>query len=162
MRQTIEVKKKEIIHYCIRIAETEETAHTYKKEVTEYMKNNKQYFSKFELCLLYDIIGFRHIDMFHKDLKTESLIQNRIQQMQQYFNAEKKQRNGLISDCLDQLYHQVINSFKIKRSVGRQKGKGKKQFSYNNKIYNTIQQCADDYNITKMGMYKRLKKLGIF
>lgn len=161
MKQTIDNKKTEIIQKCIRIAETASSISAYKKEVTDYMRNNTQYFSRFELCLLYDIIGFKHIDMFHRNLKNESLIQDRLQQMRQYYNNGKRQKKSIINESLELLYHQVINSFVIKRSVGRPVGKGKKQFSYNDKIYNTIQQCADDYNITKQGMYKRLKKLGI-
>jgi len=44
---------------------------------------------------------------------------------------------------------------------GRPKGRGKRTFVYNDKTYTTIQSCANDYNISKQAMHKRLKKANI-
>ncbi len=66
-----------------------------------------------------------------------------------------------VINCLDKQTRQIISEYGIRSGVGRPKGKGKQIFSYNGKEYRTIQECADDYNITKQGMHKRLKKLHI-
>lgn len=49
----------------------------------------------------------------------------------------------------------------LEKVVGRPKGTGKQVFSYNGKEYHTIQECADEYGISKQGMHKKLKKLHI-
>lgn len=58
----------------------------------------------------------------------------------------------------DKIARQIINQHRIKKAVGRPKGTGKQVFSYNGKEYHTIQECADEYGISKQGMHKRLKR----
>lgn len=62
---------------------------------------------------------------------------------------------------LDRQAQKLINQYKTKKPAGRPKGTGKRIFTYNGKEYHTIQECADEYSISKQGMYKRLKKLKI-
>ena len=60
---------------------------------------------------------------------------------------------------LDRQAQKLINKYRTKKPAGRPKGTGKRIFNYNGKEYHTIQECADDYGISKQGMHKRLKKL---
>jgi len=67
-------------------------------------------------------------------------------------------RDSIIG-VLDREARKIGNRYKVNRPVGRPKGKGKKVFQYNGKEYHTIQECADEYGISKQGMHKKLRKL---
>ena len=88
--------------------------------------------------------------------KDDADIQRWIGYLQDFLNTEDS-----VIGILDKQARHIINQYRIKNAVGRPKGSGKQLFTYNGKEYRTIQECADNYGISKQGMHKRLKKLNI-
>ncbi len=71
------------------------------------------------------------------------------------------QSNDSIIGVLDKNVKKTINQYTIPNKVGRPIGTGKQSFMYNGKEYRTLQECANDYNVSKQAIHKRLKKLNI-
>jgi len=66
-----------------------------------------------------------------------------------------------VINVLNRQARKLISLYRVRLKVGRPKGRGAKNYTYNGKEYQTIRECAEDYGITKQGMHKRLKKLGV-
>ena len=107
-----------------------------------------------ETYLLNYICLIKHKEQLNDGiLKDDADIQRWIGYLQDFRNTDDS-----IIGILDRQARHIINQYRIKNAVGRPKGSGKRIFSYNDKKYHTIQECADDYGISKQGMYKKLKK----
>lgn len=149
-------KKRDMIWACIDIASRNDNI-DYQDEVNMIYNTCCSLMNQTETYLLNYICLIKHKE--HIDdgiMKDDADIQRWIGYLQDFRNNE----DSVIS-ILDKQAQYIINQYRIKKAVGRPKGSGKRIFFYNNKEYHTIQECADDYGISKQGMHKKLKKMGI-
>ena len=149
-------KKRDMISACIDIASRNDNI-DYQDEVNRIYNTCCSLMNQTETYLLNYICLIKHKE--HIDdgiMKDDADIQRWIGYLQDFRNNE----DSVIS-ILDKQAQHIINQYRIKKAVGRPKGSGKRIFFYNNKEYHTIQECADDYDISKQAMHKRLKKLSI-
>ena len=149
-------QKRDMILTCINIASDRENL-GYQDEVNRLYNTCCSLMNQTETYLLNYICLIKHKE--HIDdgiMKDDADIQRWIGYLQDFRNNE----DSVIS-ILDKQAQHIINQYRIKKAVGRPKGSGKRIFSYNDKVYHTIQECADDYGISKQGMHKKLKKMGI-
>ena len=149
-------QKRDMILTCINIASDSENV-GYQDDVNRLYNTCCSLMNQTETYLLNYICLIKHKE--HIDdgiMKDDADIQRWIGYLQDFRNNE----DSVIS-ILDKQAQHIINQYRIKKAVGRPKGSGKRIFFYNNKEYHTIQECADDYGISKQGMHKKLKKLKI-
>lgn len=160
LKQRMENKRNVILN-CLDISSNSVSEH-YQEDINRIYNQSRIPFSDAEIILLNYICLIRHKELLNQGInKDDEDIQRWLKVLERYsgdLNKEKSD-NSIISLLYDAA-RQTINQYRNK-IVGRPKGKGKKCFSYNGKDYHTIQECADDYNITKQAMHKKLKKLGI-
>lgn len=150
--------KKEMISKCIRIASSYDN-NDYKTEIKRLLySRSRARLSETELILLNYICLIRHKEYINinTQLKNDEEIQKWVEVLKRYIVEDESVFSLLKKHSL-----QIIEKYRFKKSVGRPKGTGKQVFIYNGKEYRTIQECADDYGISKQGMYKRLRKLNI-
>ena len=149
-------QKRRLILTCIDIASRNDNDYS-QNEVNRLYNTCCSLMNQTETYLLNYICLIKHKE--HIDdgiMKDDADIQRWIGYLQDFRNNE----DSVIS-ILDKQAQHIINQYRIKKAVGRPKGSGKRIFFYNNKEYHTIQECADDYGISKQGMHKKLKKLKI-
>ena len=135
----------------------------WKEVVTSVYNKWSNFFNKTETYLLNYICYIKHKEKSNNGvIKEDEEIKKWMEILLRYRDkANKNELKESVNYNIDQLVRNIINQYSIKNEVGRPKGTGKRKFVYNNKEYSTIQQCADDYNISKQGMRKRLLKLHI-
>ncbi|MBR5660357.1 MAG: hypothetical protein IKW99_02270 [Bacteroidales bacterium] len=149
-------KKHDMISVCIDIASRRDND-CYQDEVNRIYNTCCSLMNQTETYLLNYICLIKHREQLNDGiLKDDADIQRWIGYLQDLRNTE----DSVIGILTRQAQH-IINQYRIKNAVGRPKGSGKRIFSYNDKEYRTIQECADDYCISKQAMHKRLKKLHI-
>ena len=160
LRQRVENKRNVILN-CIDIASHSGDDH-YQEDINRIYNQSRIPFTDTEVIILNYICLIKHKELLNQGInKDDEDIRKWLDVLERYsggMNAENP--SNYIISLLYESARQTINQYRNK-IVGRPKGKGKKCFSYNGKDYHTIQECADDYNITKQAMHKRLKKLGI-
>ena len=146
-------QKEEIISNCIDIANS--SSDDYKNQINRMFSRIS--LNNTETILLNYICLIRHKEYIYNDSlqKDDEEVIKWVEIIKKYMNE------GTVISLLKKHAFQIIAQYREKRTIGRPKGTGKKKFVYNNKEYCTIQQCAEDYNISKQGMHKRLKKLHI-
>lgn len=149
-------QKQDTIQACIDIA-CNLKSDCYQGEVNRIYTTCCSMMNKTETYMLNYICLIKHKEQV-KDgiLKDDADIQRWIGYLQEFRDSEEH-----IIRLLDKQAQKLINQYKPKNSVGRPKGKGKQVFIYNGQEYHTIQECANDYGISKQGMHKRLRKLNI-
>ena len=148
--------KRDMISACIDIASRNDNT-DYQDEVNRIYNTCCSLMNQTETYLLNYICLIKHKEQINDGiLKDDADIQRWIGYLQDFCNNEDS-----VIGILDRQARQIINQYKVKNAVGRPKGSGKQLFTYNGKEYHTIQECADDYGISKQGMHKRLKKLNI-
>lgn len=156
-------KKKQFISDLIDIACSTEGVDEMMDKVGEAYNTSTYSFTTIEEILIEKILLIKHKESLNKAvIKDDQQIQNWLQYLlkyREYDNANKLDKP--VFEYIDELARGIINQYLIRVGVGRPKGKGVKLFKYNGKEYHTIQECADDYGISKQGMHKKLKKLGI-
>ena len=149
-------KKHDMILACIDIASRNDNT-DYQDEVNRIYNTCCSLMNQTETYLLNYICLIKHKEQLNDGiLKDDADIQRWIGYLQDFRNNEDS-----VIGILDRQARHIINQYRIKNAVGRPKGSGKRIFSYYDKEYHTIQECADDYGISKQGMHKRLKKLNI-
>ena len=131
------------------------------KDVNAVYKKGR--LNEFEEFLLQRICMIKHKEHINKRInKEDEEIQEWLKSLKQYREVASKYDDDVeVEEYLDSQVKEIISQYKIQHGTGRPKGSGKQTFTYNGKKYHTIQECADDYGISKQGMYKRLKKLSI-
>ena len=156
-------KKKQFISDLIDIACSIEDEHEMMDKASDIYTDSDVHFTTAEEILIEKILRIKHKEHINKAVvKDDQQIQYWLQTLlkyREYDNANKLDKP--VFEYIDKLARGIINQYLIRVGVGRPKGKGLKIFKYNGKEYHTIQECADDYGITRQGMHKRLKKQGI-
>ena len=110
-----------------------------------------------ETYMLNYICLIKHREQLNDGIRKEDEdIQRWITYLQEFMESSDP-----VIGILDRVSRQIIKQYKKKKPAGRPKGTGKQVFIFNGKEYHTIQECADDYSISKQGMHKRLRKLNI-
>ena len=149
-------QKREMILTCIEIASNGKNE-GYQDEINRLYNTCCSLMNKTETYLLNYICLIKHKEQVCDGTpEIDGDIRRWVCYLQEFKNSEDS-----IIGILDRQSQKLINQYKTKKPSGRPKGTGKQVFSYNGKEYRTIQECADDYGISKQGMYKRLKKLCI-
>ena len=161
--QDAKEKKKKFINDLIVIASSTEKENDMMNKIGEAYNASDIKFTTGEEILLEKILLIKHKESLNKAVvKDDQQIQYWLQfllKYREYDDANKLDKP--VFEYLDELARSIINQYLIRVGIGRPKGKGVKLFKYNGKEYHTIQECADDYGISKQGMHKKLKKLGI-
>ncbi len=155
-------QKKAMISTCLDIAYHSDSP-DYQDEINDEYNRFRCPMNQTEVILLNYICLIRHKEHIINGInKDDDEIEKWLRILQTYVERVKDRslKESVIS-CLDRQARQILNQYKVTNRIGRPKGKGKQIYSYNGKEYHTIQECADDYGITKQGMYKRLKKLSV-
>ena len=148
-------QKKTLISNCIGIASHSDNE-DYQNEINRMYNTDKSLLNETETILLNYVCLIRHKEHINTDIhKDDAEIQKWLLVLERYIESE----DAVIS-ILKKTVRKIIHRYKIK-SMGRPTGKGKRIFSYKGKDYHTIQECANDYGISKQGMYMRLRKLNI-
>ena len=149
--------KKEMISKCICLASSCDN-NDYQTEIKRLCSSSRARLSETELILLNYICLIRHKEYINinTQLKNDEEIQKWVEVLKRFIVEDESVFSLLKKHSL-----QIIEKYRFKKSVGRPIGTGKQVFIYNEKEYRTIQECADDYGISKQGMYKRLRKLNI-
>ena len=155
LKKRFEQKRKLIIS-CIDIASRDDNTYS-QNEVNRIYNTCCSLMNQTETYMLNYICLIKHREKLNDGIRKED---EDIQRWIKYLQEFRCSENTVIG-ILDKKARQIINQYKIKKAIGRPKGTGKQVFSYNSKEYHTIQECADDYGISKQGMHKRLKKLQI-
>ena len=155
LKKRLEQKRKLIIT-CIDIASRSDNTYC-QDEVNRIYNTCCSLMNQTETYLLNYICLIKHREQLNDGIRKED---KDIQRWIKYLKEFRRSDNPVIG-ILDKQTRQIINQYKIKKAVGRPKGTGKQVFSYNGKEYHTIQECAEEYGISKQGMRKRLKKLNI-
>ena len=151
-------QKRDLIQNCIVIASHYDD--DYQDEINTLYKSSHVFLNVTEIILLNYICLIKHKERFNNGiLKEDEEIQKWIRILQSRLDMTESE--DCVIDILKRMTQKTIKQYRIKKSIGRPKGQGKMIFSYNGKEYHTIQQCADDYSISKQGMRKRLKRLRI-
>lgn len=155
-------QKRTMILSCIEIASQSNNS-GYQEEINRIYNTCCSLMNKTETLMLNFICLIKHKEQINNGIQKEDTdIQRWVKILRDLRESTgNSDNNDLIIGVLDKQVRIIINQYKIRKGIGRPKGKGKKVFSYNGKEYNTIQECADDYNISKQGMYKKLKKFQI-
>ena len=155
-------KKKDMIMTCFDIA-TNGADHIYQDDINRLYNTCRSLMNETETYMLNYICLIRHKEQVNEGIrKDDEDIIRWVKYLQDFRDSVSNgESNDSIIWVLDREARKISNRFKTNKPVGRPKGKGKKVFQYNGKDYQTIQECANDYGISKQGMHKRLKKLQI-
>ena len=155
-------RKRQMISKCIDIASRSDEV-DYQSQINGIYNTSSSQLNYTERILLNFICLIKHKEHINNGVNIEDEeIQKWLGVLQRYSTAtSNKDLTEPVISLLDKQTRQIINQYRIKNGIGRPKGKGKYIFSYNGKEYHTIQECANDYNISKQGMHKRLKKLQV-
>lgn len=154
-------QKRDMILTCFEIASNGENDE-YQDEVNRLYNTCCSLMSKTETYLLNYICLIKHKEQVNDGQDDDTDIRRWVGYLQEFLDsANNENSTDSIIGILGRQARQIINQYRIKKAVGRPKGTGKGIFSYNGKEYHTIQECADEYGISKQGMHKRLKKLNI-
>lgn len=149
-------KKREMILACIEIAGSKDNTYN-QDEVNRLYNTCCSMMNQTETDMLNYICLIKHKEQVCDGIpENDADIQRWIGYLQEFIESDDS-----VIGILDRQAKKLINQYKIKNAVGRPKGTGKRILNYNGKEYHTIQECADDYGISKQGMHKRLKKLNI-
>lgn len=149
-------QKKNMIADCIEIA-CQSSNDCYQDDINRLYLTCCSLMNQTEKYMLNYICLIKHKEHLNEGIQKEDAdIQRWVKVMQRFRESDE-----VVIGILDKQFRQIINQYRIKNGVGRPKGRGAKDFVYNGKEYHTIQECADDYSISKQGMHKRLKKLNI-
>ena len=155
LRQRVKVKT-ELLKKCINIASSDNE--DYQTEINNIYNSTQIYLSDVEVVLLNYICLIRHKEKNNKDnrLNNDEEIQRWVEVLKKYVVEEEPVFSLLKTQSL-----QLIQKYRARNRVGRPLNSGKQVFQYNDKEYHTIQECANDYGITKQAMHKKLRKLNI-
>lgn len=149
-------KKRDMIMTCLEIA-SNSTNTSYQDEVNRIYNTCCSLMNQTETYMLNYICLIKHKEQVCDGIPdNDADICRWIGYLQEFRDSEYP-----IIGILDRQAQKLINKYRIKKPVGRPKGTGKRVFNYNGKEYHTIQECADDYGISKQGMHKKLRKLNI-
>lgn len=147
--------KRTTISNCIDIAANSDNRH-YQDEINDMYNSSHINLNESELVILNFLCLIKHKEHIEPDIKKDNEdVQRWLSYIIVSLNSDK---DCYVNSLLSKYARQVIGCYEIKKPPGRPKGSGKTVFTYNGKEYHTIQECADDYHITKQGMFKRLKK----
>lgn len=149
-------QKRNLIITCMDIASRSDNAYD-QNEVNRIYNACCSMMNETETYILNYICLIKHREQLNDVIRKEDEdIQRWIGYLQEFRDSEDS-----VIGILDRLAQKLINKYRTKKPAGRPKGTGKRIFNYNGKEYHTIQECADDYGISKQGMHKKLKKLKI-
>lgn len=147
-------QKKAVVSSCLYIAGHNED--DYRDEINRTYNSAKGLFNETETILLNYLCLVRHKEQRNgKVMKDDEEIRKWIGVLERFIDTDEQ-----VMVLLEKQVRKTIDKYTVK-AIGRPKGKGKRTFSYNGKEYRTIQECADDYGISKQGMHKKLRKLNI-
>jgi len=154
-------QKREMILTCIEIASNGKNE-GYQGEINRLYNTCCSLMNKTETYILNYICLIKHKERVIDGQNDDTDIRRWVDYLQEFLGSVNNENStDSIIGILDRQARKLINQYKTKKPSGRPKGTGKQVFSYNGKEYRTIQECADDYGISKQGMHKRLKKLCI-
>ena len=149
-------QKRDMILTCINIASDSENV-GYQDDVNRLYNTCCSLMNQTETYMLNYICLIKHKEQICDGIPEDDAdIRRWIGYLQEFRDSEDP-----IIGILDRQAQKLINQYKPKKPAGRPKGTGKRIFTYNGKEYHTIQECADEYGISKQGMHKKLKKLHI-
>ena len=149
-------QKRNLIITCMDIASRSDSSYN-QDEVNRIYNACCSMMNETETHMLNYICLIKHREQLNDGIRKEDEdIQRWIKYLQEFRDSD-----SAVICLLDQQAQKLINQSRVKKAVGRPNGTGKQVFSYNGKEYHTIQECADEYGISKQGMHKRLKKLNI-
>lgn len=155
--QNRQIEKRGMITKCLNIARKSDTD-DYKDIINNTYNSGTIRLNEAEIILLNYICLIKHKEHVEGEIeKTDSEIQRWLSIITQVLDDPKT----VVFSLLSKQAKTIIARYKVKKPPGRPKGSGKRIFAYNDKEYHTIQECADDYGITRQGMFKKLKKLHI-
>ena len=148
-------QKQAIVSSCLKLASRGDDS-DYQKEINRTYNTSGCLLNNTETILLNYLCLIKHKEHLNSKIrKDDEEIQKWITVLEKFIESDEP-----IISLLDKTVRKTIDKYKIK-TIGRPKGRGKQIFVYNDKEYHTIQQCANDYGISKQGMHKKLKKLQI-
>lgn len=161
MKQRLDLQRK-MINDCIRVASQGDNP-DYKEDINKIYNSCRVRLNENELILLNYICLIKYRESAENGIRED--------------NSDIRRWIGILTSCIEEKdsngrevpvigilkrhARRIIKKYEVKNCPGRPKGSGKRVFSYNGKEYHTIQECADDYNITRQGMHKKLRKLQI-
>lgn len=146
--------KKNLISDCINISCNDDD--DYQARINQLLQSCQTKLNDNELILLNYVCLIRHKEHANKDLDKDD------EELKKWLSILTRYSEAPVVSILEKHVRQIIKRYKIKNSIGRPKGSGKRSFVYNGKEYHTLQECADDYGgITRQGIHKKLKKLHI-
>ena len=149
-------QKRKLIITCMDIASRNDNTRS-QDEVNRLYTTCCSMMNETETYMLNYICLIKHREQLNDGIRKEDEdIQRWIGYLQEFRDSEES-----VIGILDRVSRQIINKYKTKKPAGRPKGTGKQVFIFNGKEYHTIQECADEYGISKQGMHKKLKKMGI-
>lgn len=155
--ETVErlIQKRAIVSSCLKLANRSGNSN-YQEEINRTYKDAGCLLNDTETILLNYLCLIKHKEHLNRKIeKDDEDIQKWIKILNIFIESDEP-----IISLLDKNTRKTIDKYKIK-TIGRPAGKGKRVFSYNNKEYSTLQECANDYDISKQAMHKKLKKLQI-
>lgn len=154
-------QKRRLISICIDIASRSDSTYN-QNEVNRLYNTCCSLMNKTETYILNYICLIKHKEQVNDGQSEDTDILRWVGYLQEFINSTSNEEStDSVIGILDRIARQIINQYRIKKAVGRPKGTGKQIFSYNGKEYHTIQECADEYGISKQGMHKKLKKFHI-
>ena len=155
--RTKQEQKKSVISTCINIAGGSD-CDDYQNEINRLLQNGQTKLNSREQILLNYVCLIKHKESLNSEVvRDDTDIQKWLSVLIRYSDESAEP----VISILERKTRQTIKRYKEKNPVGRPKGSGKRIYMFNGKEYRTIQECADDYGITKQGMYKKMKKLQV-
>lgn len=155
-------RKRKMIADCIELASISDNT-AYKDEINRIYNTCCSLMNETETFLLNYLCLIKHKQHINNGIvKDDEDIQRWIDRLKHFREMVMTgQSNDSIISVLDKNVKKTINQYTIPNKVGRPIGTGKQSFMYNGKEYRTLQECANDYNVSKQAIHKRLKKLNI-
>ena len=155
-------KKKDMIYKCIDIACQADNS-DYQADINTVYRSCCSLMNETETFLLNYLCLIKHKEHINCGIKKDDEdIQRWIERLKHFREMVlTNQSNDSIINVLDKSVRKTINQYTIPNRVGRPVGTGKQSFVYNGKEYHTLQECANDYDVSKQAIHKRLKKLNI-
>ena len=148
-------QKRDLILSCIGMAGTDNP--DYQAEINRQYNSCQVRLNETETVLLNFICLIKHKEFLNNGIdKDDQDIRKWLNILIQYTDNDSS-----VISLLGKQANKMIDAYKVKNPPGRPKGTGKQTFQYDGKEYRTIQECADDYGITRQGMFKKLRKLHI-
>lgn len=148
-------QKKAIVSSCLKLASRSDIS-DYQEEISKAYKDAGCLLNDTETVLLNYLCLIKHKEHLNSKIRKDD---EDIQKWIKILDIFIKSDEPAIS-IIEKTTRKTIDKYKIK-TIGRPRGKGKRVFSYNDKEYRTLQECANDYGISKQAIHKRLKKLQI-